>query len=123
MSCLFVTVPDSVALIGILLEEPRSEVRVRSALPSNNGYRTRTHLNWVVPPQCPFSSMGIMPTINECLRAATHFWEAAFATSCLRRVHPLGVMRRLYSQSVLPRGNGLLGHVHQGYLACAFYQG
>ena len=44
-------IPVSVALIGTLPMEPRSEVRVGSALPSNNGYRTRAHLNWVVPPQ------------------------------------------------------------------------
>ena len=46
-------------------------------------------------------------------------WEVAYATSCLRCIHPLGVMRRHYSQSALPRGNGLNGQVHQGYLACA----
>ena len=50
-------------------------------------------------------------------------WEAAFATSCLRRIHPLGVMRRFYSQSSLPHGDGLIGHVHQGYLACALGPG
>jgi hypothetical protein len=50
-------------------------------------------------------------------------WELAFATCCLRRIHPLGVMRRLNSQSVLPRGNGLIGQVHQGYLACAIGPG
>jgi len=47
-----------------------------------------------------------------------HSLKVAFVASTLWVAR-----RRLYSQSVLPHGNGLLGHFHQGYLACAFYQG
>jgi hypothetical protein len=32
-------------------------------------------------------------------------------------------MRRLYSQLTLPRGNGLIGQAHQGYLTCAIGPG
>ena len=43
--------PVSVALIETLLEELPCSAVFWSELPSNNGYHTRIHLNWVVPPQ------------------------------------------------------------------------
>ena len=46
----FVSVPDSVALIETLLEELPCSAVFWSELPSNDDYRTQPNLFWVVPP-------------------------------------------------------------------------
>src|SRR6185312_7297712 len=80
-------------------------------------YQLVHELSWTC--DCREAPALVRPTLDACvpsvpweqyrpLKSACVLlpisWEAAFATSCLRRVHPLGVMRRFYSQSALPRG-------------------
>ena len=73
---LFVSIPNSLALIETLLEE-LLVVRVGSELPSNNDYRTRPSLFWVVLPQHQTPVINFFVTTASCVNCFTKLLESS----------------------------------------------